>query len=191
VLWNLTRCLVPRNLIRLPSHLIDFGTPGQINYFGLKPSEANFIEPRKKPLSSMAPMLVFKTKEGGGNISLGDLFLAIGASGGPKIITSVVQVIINHALLGMSLFDAVSHPRIHDQLLYHGSDVTCFESADLDNSGPHIEVSNRTKEALINRDHQLLSIDYAGVVQAVSVDLETGSMTAVSDIRKAGIPAGY
>jgi gamma-glutamyltranspeptidase len=36
---------------------------GQVNYFGLKPSEANFIEPGKKPLSSMAPMLFFKKKE--------------------------------------------------------------------------------------------------------------------------------
>lgn len=177
--------------IVLNNQMDDFGTPGQINYFGLKPSEANFIEPRKKPLSSMAPMLVFKKSEDEGNVSLGKLFLAIGASGGPKIITSVVQVFINHALLGMSLFDAMSHPRVHDQLLYHGSDVTCFESVDLDNAGPHIEVSNRTKEALINRDHQLLSIDYTGVVQAVSVDLETASMSAVSDIRKAGVPAGY
>ncbi|KAI2489588.1 Gamma-glutamyltranspeptidase [Fragilaria crotonensis] len=132
--------------IVLNNQMDDFGTPGQINYFGLKPSEANFIEPRKKPLSSMAPMLVFKKSEGEGNVSLGKLFLAIGASGGPKIITSVVQVFINHALLGMSLFDAMSHPRVHDQLLYHGSDVTCFESVDLDNAGPHIEVSNRTKK---------------------------------------------
>ena len=160
-----------------------------MNYFGLKPSEANFIEPRKKPLSSMAPMLVFKKNE---EIdSMGDLFLVIGASGGPKIITSVVQVFINHALLGMSLFEAMSHPRVHDQLLYHGSDVTCFESVDLEGAGPHIEVSNRTKAALTKRDHQLLSIDYTGVIQAVSVDLETQTMSAVSDIRKAGVPAGF
>lgn len=136
-------------------------------------------------------MLVFKKNDDSESALLGDLFLAIGASGGPKIITSVVQVLINHALLGMSLFDAMSHPRIHDQLLYHGSDVTCYESVYLENSGLHIEVSNRTKVALTKRDHELLSIDYAGVVQAVSVDLETQTMSAVSDIRKAGVPAGY
>lgn len=139
----------------------------------------------------MAPMLFFKKHEREKSSSLGDLFMSIGASGGPKIITSVVQVFINHAWLGMPLFEAVAHPRIHDQLLYHGSDVTCFESCSLEDGGPTIEVSNRTRAALSKRDHVLLGIDYAGTVQAVGVDLESQTMTAVSDIRKGGVPAGY
>jgi gamma-glutamyltranspeptidase len=173
--------------------LLDFGSPGKPNYFGLKPAEANFIAPFKKPLSSMSPMLIFKSEEGSSNgNSFGTFFLAIGASGGPKIITSVVQVFINYAMLGMSLFDAMAHPRIHDQILYHESDVTCYESCILDNDQTLVlELSNRTKAALRSRGHQLLGIDFSGVVQAVAMDLETGTLSAVSDIRKGGSPDGY
>jgi gamma-glutamyltranspeptidase len=140
-------------------------------------------------------MLLFKREEGSNkNNSLGELVLAIGASGGPKIITSVVQVIIHYLFLGMSLFDAMAHPRIHDQILYHESDVTCYESCHLESDSSNLvvlEVSNRTKTALRSRGHQLLGIDFSGVVQAVAVDLETGLLSAVSDIRKGGSPDGY
>ena len=139
----------------------------------------------------MAPMFFFKKNEMDNSSSLGDLFMSIGASGGPKIITSVVQVFINHALLGMPLFESMAHPRIHDQLLYHGSDVTCFENCSLDGGGPTIVVSNLTRAALSKRDHVLLAVDYAGTVQAVAMDLESQTMSAVSDIRKGGVPAGY
>jgi gamma-glutamyltranspeptidase len=139
----------------------------------------------------MAPMFFFKKNEMDNSSALGDLFMSIGASGGPKIITSVVQVFINHALLGMPLFEAMAHPRIHDQLLYHGSDVTCFEKCALDGGGPTIVVSNVTQAALAKRDHVLLGVDYAGTVQAVAVDLESQTMSAVSDIRKGGVPSGY
>lgn len=53
----------------------DFGCPGKPNYYGLIPSEANFIMPGKKPLSSMAPTLIFKKNED--KDSLGDLFMAL------------------------------------------------------------------------------------------------------------------
>jgi gamma-glutamyltranspeptidase len=142
----------------------------------------------------MSPMLIFKKEEGSTNhSSLGEFFLAIGASGGPKIITSVVQVFLHYAMLGMSLFDAMAHPRIHDQILYHESDVTCYESCilDYDDNSVALEVSNRTKAALRSRGHHLLGIDFSGVVQAVAMDLETGTLSAVSDIRKGGSPDGY
>lgn len=135
--------------------------------------------------------MVFK-KDGFSNgvDSMGDLFMVLGASGGPKIITSVVQVIINHAHLGMPLFEAVVHPRIHDQLLYHNGDVTTTEKSVLD-QGPIITVHNRTKLALMYRGHRLTDIDYAGTVQAISIDFESKTLTAVSDIRKGGLPCGY
>ena len=53
-------------------------------------------------------------------------------------------------------------------------------------------VDQRTKDALLSRGHDsLLDIDYAGTVQAVAVDLESNTLSAVSDIRKGGKPAGY
>lgn len=156
------------------------------------PSEENFISPGKKPLSSMSPTMVFrKISEDSDKQELGKLALVIGGSGGPKIISSVLQVILNYCMLGMSLFDAIVRPRIHDQLLYHDAAVTTTEK-DLLDQGPLIEVPQRTKDALLSRGHsELLDIDYAGTVQAVAVDLETNSLSAVSDVRKGGTPAGY
>lgn len=171
---------------------LDFGTPGRPNYFGLQPSEANFIEPGKKPLSSMSPILVFRNDGGNATDSrMGKIFMALGASGGPKIITSVLQTFLNYAWLGMDLFESMSYPRFHDQLLYHESATTLYEKSRLDDGVTTIEVSNRTQLALERRGHFLNPVDYTGCVQSIAVDLETNTLTAVSDIRKGGMPAGY
>jgi hypothetical protein len=61
----------------------DFASPGRPNYFGLAPSPLNYPAPGKRPLSSMSPTLVFFQ---------GKIRLVHGASGGPKIITAVLQV---------------------------------------------------------------------------------------------------
>jgi len=81
--------------------------PGVPNMFGLIGSEANSIAPGKRPLSSMTPTIV---RDDGGNARL-----ALGAAGGPRIITSVYQTIINRLHFGMSLTDSVAAPRIHHQ----------------------------------------------------------------------------
>ena len=80
--------------------------------------------------------------------------------------------------------------RIHDQLLYHGNLVTLYDQCPL-LQGPTIEVAERTRKALERRGHSLLPVDYLGTTQAISVDFETDLLTAVSDPRKGGIPAGY
>jgi len=155
------------------------------------PSEANFIQPGKKPLSSMSPMLVF-WKDGNATDSsrMGKIFMGLGASGGPKIITAVLQVFLNYAWMGMSLFESIANPRLHDQLLYHESATTLYEKTELD-QGVAIEMSERTRSALKRRGHAIHSVDYTGCVQSVVVDLETNKLTATSDIRKGGMPAGY
>lgn len=170
----------------------DFSTPGRPNLFGLPPSEANYIAPGKRPLSSMSPTLVFRRDfdEVTGEDDLGKLFMTLGSSGGPKIITAVLQVFMNHALLGMPLYSAVANPRIHDQLIYHDAVVTTYDMCPL-LQGPTIEVSNRTRTALKKRGHKILPVDYLGTTQAIAIDLETNQLTAVADIRKVGTPAGY
>jgi gamma-glutamyltranspeptidase len=189
--------------IVLSNTMDDFANPGRPNFFGLKPSEANYIQPGKKPLSSMAPTMVFRStgkdsddassssnSSSSRGSTLGDLVLVVGASGGPKIITAVLQVIVKHVLLGVPLFESIIHPRVHDQLIYHGSASTTTEKAQLA-TGPLIDVSKRTREALARRGHRLMDVDYAGTVQAITVDLETGKMSAACDVRKGGTPAGY
>ncbi len=138
--------------------------------------------------------MVFRRAEGDespNSSHWGSLVLALGGSGGPKIISSVLQVLLNYCFLGMPLFDSMARPRLHDQLVYHDAVVTEAENAPLE-QGPTIEVSQRTKDALLSRGHsQLLDIDYAGTVQAVAVDLESNTLSAVSDIRKGGSPDGF
>jgi len=171
----------------------DFAKPGKIDFYGLEPSESNFIVPGKCPLSSMSPTLVFHGEHRPGigkKSNLGKIFMALGASGGPKIISSVSQVFQNHAIQGLPLFESMAHARIHCQLLYHGTDATTYEECPLE-QGPTIKTSENTLQALERRKQRILAIDYLGTVQAVSVNLETEHLSGSADIRKRGRAAGY
>lgn len=98
----------PSTGIILNDQMDDFSTPGKINGFGLHPSPANFIKPKKRPLSSMCPSIVLN-----GN---GDIVLLVGAAGGSKITTSVAQTIIRYLVLNQSIVEAVQTKRLHHQL---------------------------------------------------------------------------
>ena len=145
----------------------------------------------------MSPTMVLRNGGPSSRNKWGKLVMVWGGSGGPKIISSVVAVFLNVLFRGMSLFDAVTSPRVHDQLLYHNSIVTTVEKATLNKvgsdsgSGPTLEVPETIKRALLERHHNLLDIDYTGCVQAILVDHKTNTLSAVSDLRKDGSPAGY
>jgi len=79
-----SKFMSPSTGILLNNQMDDFSNPGKANFFGLAPSEENYIRPGKRPLSSMSPTFVF----GAG----GKLRMVVGASGGPKIITATLQV---------------------------------------------------------------------------------------------------
>jgi len=80
--------------------------PGEPNLFELVQGEANAIAPGKRPLSSMTPTIVVKD---------GKPFLLLGAPGGSKIITGVLQVLLNVIDFNMNVQDAVDFPRVHHQ----------------------------------------------------------------------------
>jgi gamma-glutamyltranspeptidase/glutathione hydrolase len=82
--------------------------PGSPNLFGLVQGKANAIAPGKRPLSSMTPTLVLKD---------GKPLLVLGSPGGSRIITTVLEVIVNVIDYGMSLQQAVDAPRVHHQWL--------------------------------------------------------------------------
>jgi len=90
----------------------------------------------------------------------------------------------------MPLWESIIAPRVHDQLLFKGHSTTLYDDAQL-LQGPRIELSNRTKEALKRRNHNIAAVPNTGTSQAVSIDPETGLMTAVSDPRKGGRAYGY
>jgi gamma-glutamyltranspeptidase/glutathione hydrolase len=83
--------------------------PGVPNMFGLVQGEANAIAPGKRMLSAMSPTIVLDPR--------GRLLLVAGSRGGPRIITSTTQVIMNVLDYRMSLADAMSAPRLHHQAL--------------------------------------------------------------------------
>jgi len=174
--------------------LIDFSQPGEkANHYGVAPSESNYIAPGKKPLSSISPTMVFRTGNGYSsevNDNMGKLLLVVGASGGPKIPTAVIQAVTNFVLLGLPLYDAITKPRLHDQLIYEQHSATLYDESPL-LQGPTIEVSNVTMAALASRGHFMVPVSNTGCVQAVAIDQETGRLTAVSDIRKGGRASGW
>ncbi|BAP69415.1 gamma-glutamyltransferase [Kluyveromyces marxianus] len=87
----------------------DFSIPGRSNSFGLAPSAYNFIEPGKRPLSSMVPTIILN--------ELGLPDMVVGASGGSRISPSVLQVITRRYWYQMPLLEAIAYPRVHHQLL--------------------------------------------------------------------------
>ena len=161
----------------------DFSIPNNTNYFGLAPGVANFPSPKKRPLSSMSPSFVFHKRYGHNAIRL-----VGGASGGPKIITGTVQVILNTIAKGMDLLSAVVAPRIHAQLV---PEYIFVEDRVLYTSNK-IKMPDRVNRALLERKQTLL--DYTGamaVCQFIEIDTETGAIQAVSDPRKGGKPSTY
>ena len=91
----------------LNNEMDDFAAaPGIPNQFGLLGGEANKIEPYKRPLSSMTPSIVFFQDKP---------YLITGSPGGSRIITTVLQMILNVIEFEMEVSDATVRPRIHHQ----------------------------------------------------------------------------
>jgi gamma-glutamyltranspeptidase / glutathione hydrolase len=158
----------------LNDQLDDFSQPGVANGYGLIGSTLNQVEPGKRPLSSVSPTIVLKD---------GVPFLVLGASGGPRIISGVLQVIVNVIDFGADVSRAVDLARVHHQ--WAPRDLMIEP-----------EITQDTRDALRARGHQLKELPPGylgaiGIVQVVSKDPKTGLITAASDPRKGGVAAGY
>jgi gamma-glutamyltranspeptidase/glutathione hydrolase len=95
--------------VLLNNELDDFtAAPGASNAFGLVGFEANLPGPGKRPLSSMSPTIVLKD---------GRVVLITGSPGGSRIISAVLQVIVNVLDYRMDVASAVAAPRLHHQWL--------------------------------------------------------------------------
>ena len=153
----------------LNNEMDDFSSkPGVPNSFGLVGNEANSIEPGKRPLSSMTPTIVLKNKKP---------FLILGSPGGSRIITSVLQALLNITIHNMSLKEAVSLPRVHSQWL---PDAVYFEENSLNDD---------VKELLIDNGHTILPFSYIGYVNAILIN-ENG-YTGYGDPRGENTAKGY
>ena len=133
----------------LNDEMDDFAAkPGEPNSFHLIQGESNAIAPHKTPLSSMCPTIVTKD---------GKLYLVLGSPGGPTIINSVLQVILNVIDFRMNAQQAVDQTRIHHQWMP--------DSLSIENT-----VSPDTVDLLRQRGHEVRLVGAMGEVAAIRID---------------------
>ena len=155
----------------LNNEMDDFSAkPGSPNIFGLIGNEANAIQPYKRPLSSMTPTIVLKN---------GEPFLIIGTPGGSTIITTVMQIILNVAIHGMDIQEAVSVPRVHSQWL---PDAIIVEQRSL---------SKDVEQNLINRGHTIRSYRWSTIGQANGIMIGEKGFYGGADPRGENATEGY
>jgi len=152
----------------LNNEMDDFtAVPGGQNVFGLRQSPLNAVAPGKRPLSSMTPTIV---------LADGKPMLLVGGSGGPRIISSVLNVILRVVDLGEPMEDAIAGRRLHHQWF---PDEIVFDAP------PEADVL----AGLRSRGHAVSERYGTGVVQAILI--RDGRLSGASDPRKGGKPAGY
>jgi gamma-glutamyltranspeptidase/glutathione hydrolase len=152
----------------LNNEMDDFSAkPGEPNAYGLVQGEANTIQPRKRPLSSMTPTIVLRD---------GRLRMVLGSPGGGRIITTVLQVVLNAVDFGMDIRDAVDSPRFHHQWK---PDKIYMEPG----------FSPDTQALLRARGHTIEPEASIGEVAAIAV--EEGWLAGAADSRVEGKASGY
>ena len=167
--------VVPGAGFLLNNEMEDFTTaPGRPNMFGLVQGEANAIAPAKRMLSAMTPTIVTRRTDKDEE----ELFLVLGASGGPTIITTVLQVFLNSVVFGRNLREAVDAPRFHHQ---HLPDEIAVEK---------FALSRETAERLEKMGYKLREREYIGSASAIRV-LSEGWFAGWADWAGAGAGTGW
>ena len=159
---------VPGIGVLMNNEMDDFSVkPGVPNMFGLIQGQANAIEPGKRPLSSMTPTIVLRD---------GKLYLVLGTPGGSRIVSNVLQVLLNVVDFGMNIQDAVNRPRFHHQWR---PDVLYMEAG----------FSPDTEALLKARGHNVERIDKMCEMSCIMVD--GGWLQGAADPRVEGNASGY
>jgi gamma-glutamyltranspeptidase/glutathione hydrolase len=143
--------------------------PGTPNGYGVLQSEANTIAPGKTPLSSMTPTIVTKD---------GKLLLVLGSPGGPTIINTVMNTVINFLDFGMNVQRAVDAPRFHHQWM---PDRLVMEPG----------FSPDTIDLLKARGHNIDVRGTIGDCHAIAIDPKSGELLGAADPRSGGKAVGY
>jgi gamma-glutamyltranspeptidase/glutathione hydrolase len=154
----------------LNNEMDDFSAkPGEPNMFGLVQGETNAIQPRKRPLSSMTPTIVLRD---------GKLHMVLGAPGGSRIITAVLQVFLNVADFGMNIQRAIDAPRFHHQWK---PDALSLEEG----------FSPDTIALLQSRGHTVNTVTPGELGRVEAIVVDDGWVQGGTDRRGHGKAAGY
>ena len=158
-----SKLMVPELGLILNNEMDDFSVaPGVPNAFKLIGSKANEIAPGKRPLSSMSPLIA---------LHRGRPAFVTGGSGGPTIITGVIQVTLDSLDFGLGPERAVDEPRIHYQA---APDIVFVEKS----------MSTQTTDALSRMGYHLKLVPELGAVNAIAI--EPGNLSGAFDPRKGG-----
>ena len=145
----------------------------QLTDFSFTPEEggkpiANGVSPRKRPRSSMSPILVFDKSN--------NLKLVIGSPGGSRIINYVSQTIIAHLDFGLPIQEAITLPRVSNR-----NDITVLEA------GTQVA---KLKSQLERRNHTVKIADLTSGLHAIGID-KSGTLTSGIDPRREGSAKGH
>jgi len=154
------KVMVPKAGIVLNNTMDDFAIHPSGNVYGLVGNEANALQPKKRPLSSMAPTIILQGERPE---------VVVGGAGGPRIISATLQTILNLIDFQMPVKEAVGSPRIHHQWMP-------------DNLVAEADISAEAKRSLERRGHSVRERGVAGVVQAIMV--KQGKASGAADPRK-------
>ncbi|KMQ78313.1 Gamma-glutamyltranspeptidase [Candidatus Burkholderia pumila] len=135
----------------LNDEMDDFAKPGVPNMFGVVGSDANAIEPKKRPLSSMTPTILTKDDK---------VAMVIGTPGGSRIFTSIFQVLSNVYDFQMPLPEAVGAMRFHHQLMLPN---TIFQE-------PYHQLDANVVKELEAKGYKFSMQGFNGDIQAIRVD---------------------
>jgi len=159
---------VPELGIILNDEMDDFAVaPGVPNAYHLEGELANQVRPGKRPLSSMTPIIVTRNNKP---------VMTTGGSGGPTIISGVLQVTLNILAFHLDATTAVAEPRIHEQA---APDVVIVEEA----------MPAATRNALGQMGYKLKVVPNLGAVGAITIS--PANLHGAADPRKGGGAVGY
>ncbi|MFQ6673675.1 MAG: gamma-glutamyltransferase [Fidelibacterota bacterium] len=161
---------LPGTGIILNNQMDDFSaSPGVPNFFDLVGNRANAIEPGKRPLSSMSPTIV---------VSRGRPVMILGGAGGPKIITAVVETMIDVLDFHLSLEEALTEPRFHP---HPDTPVLYMEDT----------MPGRLRRSQRRKGQEVVIEEELGRVQAIAWSEIQKAYVGVADPRSGGAAAGY
>jgi gamma-glutamyltranspeptidase / glutathione hydrolase len=159
--------------VLLNNEMDDFTSrPGVANEYQLIQSDKNAIAPKKRPLSSMVPLIM---------IDNGKPWLAVGAAGGPRIISTVLEIVLSVVDFHINIQEAIDAGRVHHQWM---PDEIYWEPG---GTNPD------TRASLEKMGHKFRAkgLDHISDANAVMIDPRTGLRQGGSDARRDGVAAGY
>lgn len=159
--------------VLLNDEMDDFAArPGTANLFGLIQGERNAVQGGKRPLSSMTPTIVLRKD--------GSLWFALGARGGPRILTAVLQTVINMIDYDMNIQQAIDAPRIHHQ--WNPDEIVAEPFG----------MSTDTRKALERLGHKFSERPaYVAQATGLAVEEKTGVRLGAIDARGDGEVVGF